>query len=218
MPRRLRVRPSPWGMTRRLAAWALPAVALALLLGWLARQALPQPADPPPAAASAASGPGVAPSTGATVGSSTVAAEARSRLPCLSYAPFRRPGHTPFDADLRVSPAQIEEDLRLLATVTGCVRTYGVSQGLEAVPMIARRVGLRVLLGAWIGSNTADDDRELDRAIALAREHADVVDLLLVGNEVLLRGERSPASLVALLDRARPARADGRPPARRSRR
>ncbi|MEI8305315.1 MAG: hypothetical protein WCG13_18715 [Burkholderiales bacterium] len=121
----------------------------------------------------------------------------------MSYAPFRRPGHTPFDAGLRVSPAQIEEDLRLVATVTGCVRTYGVSQGLEAVPAIARRVGLRVLLGAWIGSNTADDERELDRAIALAREHADVVDLLLVGNEVLLRGERSPASLVALLDRAR---------------
>ena len=38
-------------------------------------------------------------------------------VPCVSYAPFRRAEHTPFDAALRISPAQIEEDLRLLATI-----------------------------------------------------------------------------------------------------
>ena len=197
MPRRLRVRSLPWGMSRVALALALPSATLLLLLGWLLGQVLPQPVEPLPGTAAV-------PSTReAATAPTTAPAEGASRLPCVSYAPFRRPGHTPFDPDLRVSPAQIEADLRLLATVTGCVRTYGVSQGLEAVPAIARRVGLRVLLGAWIGSNPLDDDRELAHAIALAREHADVIDLLLVGNEVLLRGERTPASLVALLDRAR---------------
>ncbi|MBU6271498.1 MAG: glucan 1,3-beta-glucosidase [Betaproteobacteria bacterium] len=184
-------------MTVRRLALLLPAAALALLLAWLLTQVLPQPADPPVGAGRG--GPGGAAASSRPAGPAAGA----TRLPCVSYAPFRRPGHTPFDPDLRVSPAQIEADLRLLATVTGCVRTYGVSQGLEAVPAIARRLGLRVLLGAWIGSNPVDDDRELGHAIALAREHADVVDLLLVGNEVLLRGERTPASLAALLDRAR---------------
>ena len=33
---------------------------------------------------------------------------AELRLPCVSYAPFRRPGHSPFDPALKVDPAMIE--------------------------------------------------------------------------------------------------------------
>jgi exo-beta-1,3-glucanase (GH17 family) len=128
---------------------------------------------------------------------------AAARVPCVSYAPFRRPGHSPFDASLRVAPALIEADLRQLATITGCVRTYGLDHGLDAVPAIARRLGLRVVLGAWIGRDAAANDEQLERALALARAHADVVDLLVVGNEVLLRRELAPQALAALLARAR---------------
>ena len=128
---------------------------------------------------------------------------AAPRLPCVSYAPFRRSGATPFDASLVVAPAHIEADLRLLSRVTGCVRTYGVDQGLDAVPAIARRLGLRVVLGAWLGRDAAANTAQLDRALALAREHADVVDLLMVGNEVLLRRELAPDQLAALLARAK---------------
>jgi glucan 1,3-beta-glucosidase len=125
------------------------------------------------------------------------------RLPCVSYAPFRREGHSPFDAALRVAPQDIEADLRLLAGITGCVRTYGLDHGLEAVPGIARRLGLRVMLGAWIGRDAVANDDQLTRALQLAREHADVIDLLIVGNEVLLRRELTPQALAALLARAR---------------
>ena len=126
-----------------------------------------------------------------------------ARLPCVSYAPFRRAGHNPFDAGLRVSPQQIEADLRLLAGVTRCVRTYGLDHGLDAVPGIARRLGLRVVLGAWIGRDAAANEDQLTRALALARAHADVIELLIVGNEVLLRRELTPQALAALLARAR---------------
>lgn len=125
------------------------------------------------------------------------------RLPCVSYAPFRRAGHTPFDAALRVSPAQIEADLRLLATVSSCVRTYGLDHGLDAVPGIARQLGLRVVLGAWIGRDPVANTAQLDAALALSRAYPDVVVLLVVGNEVLLRRELEPAALAALLARAR---------------
>ena len=128
---------------------------------------------------------------------------AAQRLPCVSYAPFRRSGATPFDASLVVAPALIEADLRLLSGVTGCVRTYGIDHGLDAVPAIARRLGLRVVLGAWLGRDAAANTAQLDRALALAREHADVVDLLMVGNEVLLRRELTPEQLAALLARAK---------------
>ncbi len=126
-----------------------------------------------------------------------------ARLPCVSYAPFRRPGHTPFDPGLRIAPAVIEADLRLLASVTGCVRTYGVDHGLDAVPAVARRLGLRVVLGAWIGRDAVANEDQLRRALRLAGEYRDVVQMLVVGNEVLLRRELPPAALAALLARAR---------------
>jgi glucan 1,3-beta-glucosidase len=102
-----------------------------------------------------------------------------------------------------VTPAEIEEDLRLLATVSGCVRTYGLDHGLEAVPAIARQLGLRVVLGAWIGRDARANDTQLTRALALAHEHRDVIDTLIVGNEVLLRRELAPEALAALLARAK---------------
>ena len=125
------------------------------------------------------------------------------RLQCVSYAPFRLPGQTPFDADLRISRAQIAADLAELARISACVRTYSVDQGLEQVPEVAREHGLKVLLGAWIGADAARNAAQLDTAIALANAHPDVVDVLIVGNEVLLRRERTAAEMRALLDDAR---------------
>jgi exo-beta-1,3-glucanase (GH17 family) len=128
-------------------------------------------------------------------------------LPCVSYAPFRRMGHTPFDPDLRVTPAEIAADLRLLTTVTSCVRTYGLDHGLDAVPDIARQLGLRVMLGVWIGRDPVANQRQLQQALALTHTHREVIDLLMVGNEVLLRGDLAPEELVQLLDAARSASA-----------
>ena len=124
-------------------------------------------------------------------------------LSCLSYAPYRRAGDAPWHADRPITPEQIREDLRLLQPLTRCVRTYGVEHGLEAVPAIARELGFKVKLGVWIGGDPVGNERGLERGIALAREYRDVVDLLIVGNEVLLRGELSPQALVRLLEKAR---------------
>jgi exo-beta-1,3-glucanase (GH17 family) len=132
-----------------------------------------------------------------------VAEPGAERLDCVSYAPFRRPGESPFDRTARVSEARIEADLRLLAARTGCVRTYSVQQGLEAVPRVARRLDMQVLLGAWIGRDRLANEVELATAIGLARVHAGVVRGLVVGNEVLLRRELPEAELVDYIGRAR---------------
>ena len=83
------------------------------------------------------------------------------------------------------------------------MRTYGVDHGLDAVPEIARQLGLRVILGAWIDSDSVSNTAQLKRALALTQEYADVIDLLVVGNEVLLRGEQTPAALADILAAAR---------------
>lgn len=133
------------------------------------------------------------------------AAAATRPVSCLSYAPYRRPGDAPWHADRPITPEQIREDLLLLQPLTQCVRTYGVEHGLGAVPSIARELGFKVKLGVWIGGDREANERHLNRALALAREYRDVVDLLIVGNEVLLRRELSPPELAGLLERARAA-------------
>ncbi len=125
------------------------------------------------------------------------------RFPCLSYAPFRQRGHAPTDRHLMIPVQAIERDLRQIAQLSGCVRLYGTANGLDQVPAVARRLGLRVWLGAWVGSDPVLARRELERALQLAEDYPDVVDRLIVGSEVLLRRELPLDTLAALLDEAR---------------
>ena len=127
------------------------------------------------------------------------------RLACVSYAPYRRPGQTPFDPEARIAPEQIEEDLRLLAPRFGCVRTYSVDRGLDAVPAVAQRLGVQVMLGIWLGRESANNERELLRGIEVANAHPDTVRAVIVGNEVLLRRELPAAALATAIERVRSA-------------
>ncbi len=124
------------------------------------------------------------------------------KIACLSYTPFRG-AQTPFDQSLVIPPAQIEEDLTQLKSETGCVRTYAVNQGLDQVVPIAERLGMTVLMGIWIGAGAADNEAQIRRAIELAKAHPAALKGIIVGNEVLLRGEQGAETLAALLRRVR---------------
>jgi exo-beta-1,3-glucanase (GH17 family) len=124
-----------------------------------------------------------------------------SPLQCISYAPSRATATMP----VTVSRRQIHRDLTLLASRTSCIRTYTVSRGFDAVPEIARELGLKVLLGAWLGRNPLDNEVELRKLIATAKANRDVIRAVVVGNEVLLRHELRPAELAGLIKRVRSA-------------
>ena len=111
-----------------------------------------------------------------------------TKLECISYAPFRG-DQTPHDPDLIVKPDQIAEDLAELAKITKCIRTYSIDNGLDKVPELASKVGLKVLLGVWIGRDRAKNALLADTAISLIRDHPGTVTAIIVGSEVLLRGE-----------------------------
>jgi exo-beta-1,3-glucanase (GH17 family) len=119
---------------------------------------------------------------------------AGEKLYCVSYAPFRG-NQSPLGPDLPIDPAQIEEDLAQLKAITDCVRTYAVDHGLDQIPEIARRHGMKVLQGVWVSNQPEKTRQQIDRAIALAKSYPDVIAGLVVGNEVLLRGEMSPVEL-----------------------
>jgi len=116
------------------------------------------------------------------------------RLYCVSYAPFRGE-QNPLDATTHVEPWQIEEDLARLKAITGCVRTYSIEHGLDQVPEIARRQGLKVLQGLWLSSNADKNRTQIETVVALAKRYPNVISAIVVGNEVLLRGELSATDL-----------------------
>jgi len=117
---------------------------------------------------------------------------------CVSYAPFRG-SQTPFDRSLVIPRAQIEDDLRRLAERTRCVRTYSVTHGLWQVPEAARAAGVQMLLGIWVGRDPDDNAKELAKAIEVINTNKDVIRAVVVGNEVMLRGELPAAQLVEMI-------------------
>jgi glucan 1,3-beta-glucosidase len=120
------------------------------------------------------------------------------KLACVSYAPFRG-NQSPLDPGFVVPPEQIDADLERLSAVTSCVRTYAVEKGIDRVPEFARKHGLKVLQGIWIGRDPVRNQHEIETAVALAREYRDVIRGLVVGNEVLLRGELRASDLRDLI-------------------
>jgi exo-beta-1,3-glucanase (GH17 family) len=119
------------------------------------------------------------------------------KLNSLSYAPFRE-GQSPL---LQIFPSaeQIDEDLQLLAGKTHSIRTYASSQGPLVIPELARKHGLKLIHGAWVGYVKTDIPKELDELVRAANAYPDVIKRVIVGNETLLRGEMKVDELIGYI-------------------
>jgi glucan 1,3-beta-glucosidase len=123
---------------------------------------------------------------------------AGGKLYCVSYAPFRD-GQDPLVETTTVSAEQIDEDLALLSRYTDCIRTYSIANGLDQIPAIAQRHGMKVLLGLWLSSQPDKNRHQVETAIQLAKTFPETIRAVIVGNEVLLRGDLSEADLTAFI-------------------
>src|SRR6202166_2855798 len=121
-----------------------------------------------------------------------------AKLMCVSYAPFRG-AQTPLSPTTHVSAEQIAQDLAQLAKISDCVRTYSIENGLDQVPALAAKVGLKVIQGIWLGSNRLKNLAQISAAVRLTKDYPGVITTLVVGNEVLLRGEMTTADLAAII-------------------
>ena len=121
----------------------------------------------------------------------------------ICYSGYRE-GQSP-DSKVYPSLAQIREDLHLLARHWQLLRLYDCSLHAERVLQVIRedRLPLQVMLGAYLGAemnnfgcpwggtyseeqleaNRQENRAELERLVRLAREHADTVFSVAVGNE-----------------------------------
>ena len=121
-----------------------------------------------------------------------------AKLMCVSYAPFRG-AQTPLLRTTHIEPEQIEADLAQLAKITDCVRTYSIENGLDQVPALAAKAGLKVIQGIWLGSDRLKNLAQISTAVSLTKQFPEVISSLVVGNEVLLRGEMTPSDLAAII-------------------
>ncbi len=124
-------------------------------------------------------------------------ASASHKLQCASYTPFDK-DQSPYDQPFTLRPERMDADLALLATRFECIRTYSM-YGLEAMPALARKHGLKLMIGAWVSSDLIATKKEVELLIAAANANPDVVTSVIVGNEALLRKEVTAAQLVKLI-------------------
>ena len=125
-----------------------------------------------------------------------------ARVHGFAFQPFQR-DQDPVAGDMPAA-AEIERDVSVLAGKAQSVRTYSVLGTLGDVPALAARHGMTVALGAWLDTDRERNDREIERAIQIANRHANV-ERVIVGNEVLWRGDLSVSDLAADLDHVRAA-------------
>ena len=134
------------------------------------------------------------------------ALSADHKMQSVSYAPFEK-DQSPLDiglTGLTISDRRIDEDLAILSRRFAGIRTYSVA-GLEAVPVFAEKYGLKVLLGAWVGGDPVLTQKELTKAVELARRYPSSVRGIVVGNEALLRREVTGPQLVEYIRQVKSA-------------
>ena len=121
-----------------------------------------------------------------------------AKLQCVSYAPFRN-GQTPLIPSTLITAEQVEQDLAQLANVTDCIRTYSIENGQDIIAGLAKKAGLKVIQGIWLSSNRFKNLNQISTVVRLTREYPDTISAVVVGNEVLLRGEMTTSDLAAII-------------------
>ena len=68
----------------------------------------------------------------------------------------------------------VREDLEQLGKVADRVRTYAVDPGLDLVPSLANKNGLKVSLGLWLSDVVELNEKQIKRGIEVIKQNPDV--------------------------------------------
>lgn len=117
----------------------------------------------------------------------------------LCFSPYLE-GQQPGDA---ISEGQIRERLQIMRPHARWIRSFSCTDGHQQTPRIAHEMGLKTLVGAWLGQDAEINEHELQGVIEVAR--AGYADIVAVGNEVLLREDLSEDELLASIQRVKDA-------------
>jgi exo-beta-1,3-glucanase (GH17 family) len=114
----------------------------------------------------------------------------------LNFSPYLN-GQSP-NLGTQISENQLTTRMELLAPLTRSVRTYSTTHGVENAGRVAHALGLNVTLGAFLSDDTAQNTQQKNNLLAAVQAgHTDATVIL--GSEVLERGDLSEAALIAEL-------------------
>jgi exo-beta-1,3-glucanase (GH17 family) len=128
---------------------------------------------------------------------------AGEKFASLSFAAYR-PWESPL-TDHFPTEAEADADMALVAREAGAVRSYAAIEGQYDTAALAKKHGLKLWQGIWLGADRAKNAQEMARGIALARQYPDTIVRVIVGNEVLLRRDLPVGELIADIDHVKQA-------------
>ena len=117
----------------------------------------------------------------------------------IGFSPYVE-GQTPGD---QLSEDQIRRRLEILKPYTKWVRSFSCTDGNELIPKIAKELGMKTLVGAWLGDNDGINQREIENLIKVTNEG--YVDIAAVGNEVMYRKDLTEDELLNFMYRVKEA-------------
>lgn len=115
----------------------------------------------------------------------------------LCFSPYRE-GQ---DIGDQLSENQIVERINIIASHTKWIRSFSCTDGNEFIPKAARVRGLKTMVGAWIGHDKKRNEEEINSLIKLAQNG--LVDIAVIGNEVLMRDELSEKEIIDYIKRVK---------------
>ncbi|MCS5489472.1 glycosyl hydrolase family 17 protein [Algoriphagus limi] len=111
---------------------------------------------------------------------------------CFSpYVEGQQPGDT-------LTEEQVRRRLEIIRPYTNWVRSFSCTEGNELIPMIAKEMGMKTLVGAWLGKDDEINQEEVKGLIKLAKEG--YVDIAAVGNEVMYRKDLTEDQLLDFIE------------------
>lgn len=114
---------------------------------------------------------------------------------CFSaYKTDQKPGD-------QISEEQIRQRLEVLKAHTQWIRVFSCTNGHEKIPKIAKEMGLKTIIGAWIGNDNDKNEVEVNTLIQLT--NAGLVDIAVVGNEVLYRKELNEEVIISYINKVK---------------
>jgi len=100
-----------------------------------------------------------------------------------------------------ITEKQIRRRLEIIRPYTKWVRTFSCTEGNELIPKIAKELGMKTLVGAWLGNDDKINQQEVENLIRISKEG--FVDIAAVGNEVMLRGDLTEDELIAFINKVK---------------
>jgi len=123
----------------------------------------------------------------------------QTKLSGIAYSPYRK-NQSPF-TDTHPSLEDIENDIKLLSSVTNKIRIYGIIGNNQFIPEIAQKYGLKTAVTLLLTGDKTDYDI-IEKAVQMANKHSGIYTII-VENEGSYKKDLNEEQIIRYLDKTR---------------